>query len=112
MRCIVFCSRPDSCLGGLIINGMVKCRNGRYTWSPQCFMAVAASMLVFVSGAQVEKVSSAALQHPCTISSSNTGMALATMAGAKPTFKGSLEKEPTSPLGLNGKCVLTMAVRH
>lgn len=35
------------------------------------------------------------------------------LAGAKPTFKGSLEKGPTSPLGLNGsKCVLTMAVRH
>lgn len=47
-----------------------------------------------------------AIPHPCThaiSSSSSIGMALAAMAGAKPSFKGSLEKGPTSPLGLNGK---------
>lgn len=62
----------------------------------------AASMLAFVSQRpQVEKVSS---------DRSSSSMALAAMAGAKPSFKGSLEKDQQAHLA--SLCVLTMAVRH
>lgn len=48
MSSIVLCSRPDSCLG-LVMNAIVKCRNGVSHLEPSMLVTEAASMLALVS---------------------------------------------------------------
>lgn len=59
--------------------------------------------------AQVEKVQSCCALAPMRRSGSSS-VGLAAMAGAKPSFKGSLEMDQQAHLA--SVCVLTRAVRH